>query len=218
MRGERTFSAAVAILLSLGALLLLVWVVRGLRVRPTQLDPQTRSEFERIIEASDSYSLVYHEQQHASLAPSAELRTKVSKILLDMVNYGTVGAATRYNADSDELIISAENRGSLRIRRSGRYLAINDRLFEIRQTDPIDLVIERVSHEIYFFESGERKAEGLHDQRKKDGRWTFYYKTGAKRSEGDFDHDRKIGKWIEWSEDGKVANEIDYDKPLPERK
>ncbi len=72
------------------------------------------------------------------------------------------------------------------------------------------IVSEAISREIYFYPSGRKRAEGLHDKHEKNGTWTFYYEDGRKQSEGVFDHGRKVGEWITWDQDGNLMEKRQF--------
>lgn len=64
--------------------------------------------------------------------------------------------------------------------------------------------------ETEFYENGQKKAEGpLHerDQSKRDGKWRFWYDTGEKEAEGEMCLYGRIGKWIEYHKNGKKKSE-----------
>jgi antitoxin component YwqK of YwqJK toxin-antitoxin module len=80
------------------------------------------------------------------------------------------------------------------------------------QGEAITMMINReLSHRIYYYPSGQRKAEGIHKNRKKHGPWRYFYESGRVESEGRYEQGNPIGEWLKWSEKGELIDRKIYE-------
>ena len=62
----------------------------------------------------------------------------------------------------------------------------------------------------YYFENGEKSAEGEFLTGKYHGKWTYWFASGQVKSEGTYDKSNKEGKWVYYHRNGNVKVELLY--------
>src|SRR5258708_5470271 len=68
---------------------------------------------------------------------------------------------------------------------------------------------ERLVHEEW--RPGVAKRDGMLIHGKQDGPWTYWYDNGQKQAEGGWDHDFQNGAWSWWYDNGRLKQQGQYD-------
>src|SRR5690606_36168466 len=62
----------------------------------------------------------------------------------------------------------------------------------------------------FWYENGQKKAEGAFKDDKKEGPWTYWHVNGQKESEGAYKNGKREGPWTAWYENGQKMAEGAY--------
>lgn len=90
------------------------------------------------------------------------------------------------------------------------YFQINNHFFSVKGVSIGDMFERAHSKKFYFYPSGARKAEGIHNKGKKIGHWVFYFENGEKQEEGDYVDGEKEGVWSFWDGNGELVGKERY--------
>lgn len=66
------------------------------------------------------------------------------------------------------------------------------------------------SREVFFYASGARRAQGMFNQGKEEGHWTYFFENGQKMSEGAYVNGKKDGRWISWDIKGNKTLDQEF--------
>ncbi len=71
-----------------------------------------------------------------------------------------------------------------------------------------------VSRASFYYETGEKAAEGKYYKQQRDSIWLHYYPSGKKMSEEQFIQGKKYGQSKEYYQNGNVLREMEWEKGL----
>lgn len=120
---------------------------------------------------------------------------------------GAVVDKTLTEADLHATVYDAQGQVILKCYRHWNVHKVGQRSYDIKylQLYPAEGIHgDYISKETYYYPSGRKKADGIHQNRRKHGSWRFYREDGTKESEGTFEEGRKIGEWRYWNEQGEL--------------
>lgn len=72
----------------------------------------------------------------------------------------------------------------------------------------------RNGHFVYYYENGNKEAEGDYVNNKREGNWTSWHENGNKANEGMVSRDEDTGEWKYWYENGQLQAKGSFVKDL----
>ena len=69
----------------------------------------------------------------------------------------------------------------------------------------------RQVHEVVYYPSGAKRAEGLREDDLRVGSWTEWWENGEVKREGRYEADRPHGEWSSWHESGALERQGSFD-------
>jgi antitoxin component YwqK of YwqJK toxin-antitoxin module len=62
----------------------------------------------------------------------------------------------------------------------------------------------------WWYDNGQKQAEGTYDEGLKSGSWTTWHANGMKESVGEYACGENVGRWMRWQADGRLVELHDF--------